>query len=852
MIAKVPFLLGKSFNAGGYCVTRFYGKWPGELREALRSPRYNPMSKDTRIINMQRIREKLKRKISKLSPDVFSLQVLGCGAPGAARALYVTTSHTKYLFNCSEGTQRLAYEHRCRLTKLEHVFVTTPTWSNFGGLPGVALTIQANGVPELTIHGPKGTADILKAIKKFVSLGDLSVIAATCDELEPYVDNAMTVRYVLLKKSGNELNEPAPIRVLSVDDTDYYAHEVNVYKKARLEKKGNRKCEQVVPVSILGGRIVDSMAYICKLHPRSGKLSLEKCVEKGVTPGPLFGMLKAGKDITLPDGTLVKSEDVCSPSLPGSVFIVVECPSEEYLPSLLNNSEFKGYQVGANEEDVACCVVHFTPSAVINTPEYKSWMEKFPPITKHLLINEDNDGIGSEAVHRQQHKLHLIHPELFPLIDDTGFKIEEPEDSTENAENDGKSVTVKKDEKAETLPSTEKENQLVKIGEASSIHCAKTLHTFHLLPPDGLNTELEPVLQPKAYIQEALESNEFCDALAELQTNIGAMTKSLGTMEPFPMVVVLGTGSCIPNKTRNTSAILLRIDEDRSILLDCGEGTIGQLFRFYGRSKVNHILLTIKAVYVSHLHADHHIGLIGFLKEREKLTKEPVFLLAPQQISAWLPYYHARFELILNNFQLIHNADLTLNYHNVSAKTKMSLYESLGVQNINTVPVKHCPFSFGISLTLGNGQKIVYSGDTMPCEDLVHLGQDCSLLIHEATMEDDLEKEALLKLHSTTSQAINMGHRMNAKFTLLTHFSQRYSKMPRLTGPEGDLDLSNVGIAFDYMQISLSQLPLLPLFYPSLKSLFSEYTELLEERAKKRQYRNNHENFLGQRLEETH
>jgi hypothetical protein len=44
-----------------------------------------------------------------------------------------------------------------KLSKLEHIFVTYPSWENIGGLPGVALTIQDVGVPEITLHGPAGT-----------------------------------------------------------------------------------------------------------------------------------------------------------------------------------------------------------------------------------------------------------------------------------------------------------------------------------------------------------------------------------------------------------------------------------------------------------------------------------------------------------------------------------------------------------------------------------------------------------------------------------------------------------------------------------------------------------------------
>lgn len=67
---------------------------------------------------------------------------------------------SRYLFNCGEGTQRLAHEHKMKLAKLEHIFITQPVWKNIGGLPGTALTIQDVGVPEITLHGPRGLVNI--------------------------------------------------------------------------------------------------------------------------------------------------------------------------------------------------------------------------------------------------------------------------------------------------------------------------------------------------------------------------------------------------------------------------------------------------------------------------------------------------------------------------------------------------------------------------------------------------------------------------------------------------------------------------------------------------------------------
>lgn len=132
----------------------------------------------------------------------------------------------------------------------------------------------------------------------------------------------------------------------------------------------------------------------------------------------------------------------------------------------------------------------------------------------------------------------------------------------------------------------------------------------------------------------------------------------------------------------------------------------------------------------------------------------------------------------------------------------------------------------------GETIKITYSGDTVPCDDLVSIGQNSDVLIHEATMEDNLEKEARIKMHSTISQAIDIGRRMNAKFVILTHFSQRYAKIPLMQG-----DVENVAIGFDNMEVTLNDLPMMHLMYEPLKVMFSDHFEMMEQKALKRKYK---------------
>ena len=95
------------------------------------------------------------------------------------------------------------------------------------------------------------------------------------------------------------------------------------------------------------------------------------------------------------------------------------------------------------------------------------------------------------------------------------------------------------------------------------------------------------------------------------------------------IVTSLGTGSALPSKYRNVSATLIQTSNG-NILLDTGESTFGQLARRFGERCRNTIpikenedawsvLKNIKIIYISHVHADHHIGLAKLLKLRAQV-----------------------------------------------------------------------------------------------------------------------------------------------------------------------------------------------------------------------------------------
>lgn len=58
-------------------------------------------------------------------------------------------------------------------------------------------------------------------------------------------------------------------------------------------------------------------------------------------------------------------------------------------------------------------------------------------------------------------------------------------------------------------------------------------------------------------------------------------------------------------KIKSIHVLLQR--EEASIILDCGENSCGQLYRLYGPEESEKRLMKLKAIFISHLHADHHL-----------------------------------------------------------------------------------------------------------------------------------------------------------------------------------------------------------------------------------------------------
>lgn len=108
-----------------------------------------------------------------------------------------------------------------------------------------------------------------------------------------------------------------------------------------------------------------------------------------------------------------------------------------------------------------------------------------------------------------------------------------------------------------------------------------------------------------------------------------------------------------------------------------------------------------------------------------------------------------------------------------------------GLSDLVTCFVTHCNGAQAVSLTFPDGFKFSYSGDCRPSKTFAKIGKGSTVLLHEATFDDELQVDAEAKKHSTTSEALAVGMAMGARRVVLTHFSQRYQKIPVMDTIDG-------------------------------------------------------------------
>lgn len=274
-------------------------------------------------------------------------------------------------------------------------------------------------------------------------------------------------------------------------------------------------------------------------------------------------------------------------------------------------------------------------------------------------------------------------------------------------------------------------------------------------------------------------------------------------------VVFLGTGGTYPCTERNVMAIAMQLGKDVA-LFDCGEGTQRQFMM----SNVS--FMSTRWIFITHYHGDHFLGLPGLIQSMNLNGRE-------RGLDIYGPAGTVELmDSLLNAGHFAPGYEIVSHDLKPGSETKLDGFSVVAVKADHTVPtlayaiveddkpgrfdtekaaelgipagplfrklqqgetVKAGGRTFEPGQVLGpsrKGRKVVYSGDTRPCKEIIELSKDAELLIHDATLLSTEENAASEFGHSTALEAAEVSKKAGVGALALVHCSPRYKDHEKL------------------------------------------------------------------------
>lgn len=164
-----------------------------------------------------------------------------------------------WLFDCGEGTQHQLLHSELKISQITRIFITHTHGDHIFGLMGLLATYGLAGNPtKIDLYGPPGLNDYIKACQRY-SFTHFSY----------------------------------PLKVHTVEPGIVYEDD-----------------EYIVKCGLLKHRVT-AFGYRVEEKDRPGRFDVEKAKELGIPSGPIYGKLKRGEKVTLPDGKVINGADLC-------------------------------------------------------------------------------------------------------------------------------------------------------------------------------------------------------------------------------------------------------------------------------------------------------------------------------------------------------------------------------------------------------------------------------------------------------------------------------------------------------------------------------------------------------------
>jgi ribonuclease BN (tRNA processing enzyme) len=249
-------------------------------------------------------------------------------------------------------------------------------------------------------------------------------------------------------------------------------------------------------------------------------------------------------------------------------------------------------------------------------------------------------------------------------------------------------------------------------------------------------------------------------------------------------LTVVGCSGSYPGPDSPASCYLLEAEHDGRtwrVLLDLGNGALGQLHRYADP-------LTIDAVLVSHLHADHCLDLCGYYVMRKYHPTGP-----QPRIPVWGPAGTA--ERMARAYDLPVDPGMTEEFD-------FRAYDGdpveVGPFRIEARQVVHPVTAYALRVSAG-GRTLAYSGDTGPCPALDEVARGADLLLAEASFRtgDDNPPD----LHMTGADCGRTAAEAGVERLVLTHVPPWYDPADAEAEARGQwpgpVELARAGATYD-------------------------------------------------------
>uniref|UniRef100_A0A7S0DNG8 ribonuclease Z n=1 Tax=Amorphochlora amoebiformis TaxID=1561963 RepID=A0A7S0DNG8_9EUKA len=816
------------------------------------------------------------------------LQFLGTSVD-ATPTVVLFTEGQRFVFNTGEGFQRMCTEHKVKLIRVSDILMTRLDPDTFGGLLGMLMTLGDIGMKSINLHGPANLRALLSASNSFARRDKLKKKVLSVDDPEWKIESDRGVQITAVPLQCRQIKtgtEPQAKRQRG-DVKEFHSQ----------HQCGDTKEFQSPKASEMSKASASVFSFVGKIPAFPGVFNRKRAEEIGIVPGRIYAKLKGGETVecTLRDGTTrkVKPSEVLTGGEPGYRFCILDCPSVRLLPMFIDSlTPYKDTHPQLTSDGKLKVVIHFSPLSVVNDERYSEFIQSFAPEADHIMVHPSMCGKqtvwwGSEL---NMLKLRLLDRDIFPQVaktSDKGLPLKLSPSKMSHNLIQGRHLL-----KYILFP-----HKRIGLDQSAGLTAPGIRNISASFVEKGVDFKSveERILAFRERLQQEVEQNKnkvqlqaepkivsqgskknvalgLLDAAGGIVTSllpqINAMVPEgksrraniadiLASSQPGnnPFITFLGTGSAVPTKYRSLSAIHIAMDSSqKGILLDCGEGAYLQIVRAFGTvENARAVLLKLECVWISHMHADHHLGLLNILHKRQEAAKiggfdigskspiRPLLIIGPNGLEKWLREFKKCTGIEMEytfvcNYTLRHRKPEKIT-QTVAFK---ALRDRLGIEYLDTVKVDHCPDAWAAVIGHTSGWKIVYSGDCRPSAELIRVGRGAHVLIHEATFDDSLVDEAYDRKHSTVGEALHVGFQMRAERVILTHFSARYPKIPEEFEQEegkGEMDrdmgdghatkfkIPKFGVSFDLMRVRLDQVLWMDKLVEACRWIFPEHAE---------------------------